>query len=324
MSHRGPGQIESTLLDDLSGRTVLVTGGAGFIGSHLCDALAGTVDLRVLDSLATGRIANVPPEAQFIRGSIGSEPALRMAMQDVDVVFHHAAEVSVPDSIDRPVDYHDTNVTGTLRLLEIARQVDARVVLASSAAVYGEPSALPITEDELPTPTSPYGASKLAADFYTQVYSETYDLDAVVLRYFNVYGPRQQPGGDGGVIATFVDRAIRGEPLVINGDGEQTRDFVYADDVVRANLTAATATDASGVFNIGTGDGVSIRELAHQVGEVLSTAVDIRYGRAREGDVRHSRADISSATRDLGYEPQVTLEDGLAALASTIPAARPP
>lgn len=301
-------------MSGLYGRSVLVTGGAGFVGSHLVDALTEENQVRVLDDLSTGQRSNVPPGVRFREADVRDADAIADAIDGVEVVFHLAAGVSVPESVEEPLEYHETNATGSLRVLEAARRADARVVLASSAAVYGTPESVPVTEDELATPLSPYGVSKLAADHYARVYAEAYGLRTVSLRYFNIYGPRQRAGGDGGVVATFRDRAERGMPLVVHGDGEQTRDFVHVDDVVRANLLAAT-TDVTGqVFNVGTGEPTTVRELAELIREYAAGTVPITHAEPRAGDIRHSCADVSRARETLGYEPTVDLETGIASL----------
>ncbi|WP_255198818.1 NAD-dependent epimerase/dehydratase family protein [Halorarius litoreus] len=298
----------------LYGRTVLVTGGAGFVGSHLVDALAEDNNVRILDDLSTGRRGQVPSGVRFREADILDTAALDAAMDGVDVVFHLAAAVSVAESIAMPDRYHAVNATGTLAVLEAARRQDARVVVASSAAVYGAPETVPVTEAEPTTPSSPYGVSKLAADHYARVYADTYGLETVTLRYFNIYGPRQRAGADGGVVATFADRARHGKPLVIEGDGEQTRDFVHVSDVVQANLLAAT-TDATGrAYNIGTGETTTVGELAALISDYADRRVEITYTDPRPGDIRHSSADISLARDVLGYEPTVALDEGLAAL----------
>lgn len=295
---------------DLTARTVLVTGGAGFIGSHLATRLATHNEVRVLDDYSTGERGAVPDDAVRIDGDVTDRDTVARAMEGVDVVFHHAAVVSVEESVSDPRRSHRVNVDGTLAVLDAARRTDARVVLASSAAVYGNPSSLPVTIDEPPAPQSPYGADKLALDGYANAYAETYGLPVVTLRYFNVYGPGQR-GPYSGVIEAFVSRALAGEPLVVHGDGTQTRDFIHVSDIVRANLAAATTDHTGTVFNIGTGESVSIRELAGIVRRVTGAEVSIDHGAARQGDVEHSRAATARAHELLGFRAQVGLRDGL-------------
>jgi len=268
----------------------------------------------VLDDLSTGRGPNVPRSADLVVGDVRDRDLLSAAMEGVDVVFHQAAVVSVPRSVEEPVGTHAVNATGTLRVLEAARATGARVVLASSAAVYGRPERTPIPEDHRLSPRSPYGASKAAADRYARLYASLYDVPTVALRYFNVYGPGQSPGS--GVVATFLDRARSGDPIRVHGDGGQTRDFVHVDDVVRANLAAATTDEVGRAFNVGSGTGVSIRDLAERVVEATGSASPVVHADPREGDVRHSVADVAAARERLGYEPTVSLSEGLASLAT--------
>ncbi|MFW5924166.1 MAG: NAD-dependent epimerase/dehydratase family protein [archaeon] len=294
----------------LEGATVLITGGAGFIGSHIAEGLAGRTDVRVLDDLSSGTADDVPPAATVHVGDIRDDEVVADAMAGVDVVFHEAAVVSVDESIDRPVETDAVNVGGTLSVLEAARREDARVVFASSAAVYGHPDRIPVGEGDRTNPESPYGVSKLAADQYVRLFADLYDVPTVSLRYFNVYGPRQS-GAYAGVVTAFVDQARAGGPITVHGDGEQTRDFVHVDDVVRANLHAAT-TDAVGrAYNVGTGSSVTIRDLAEQIRALVNPAVDIVHTDPRDGDIDESRARTERARSALGFESRVSLEAGL-------------
>jgi len=298
----------------LSGRTVLVTGGAGFVGGHIVRALVDDNEVRVLDDLSSGTRAHVPAGAELFEGDLLDDDLLAAAIDDVDVVFHQAGLVSVPESVERPVESSRVNVAGTLAVLEAAREVDARVVLASSVAIYGNPESVPIAESHPTEPTSPYATDKLAIDHYARVYADLYDLDAVALRYFNVYGPGQSGGAYAGVVRTFLDQAEAGDPLTVDGDGTQTRDFVHVDDVVRANLAAATTDRVGEAFNVGTGDSVTIRELAEIVADVADAEAGIVHTDPRPGDVQRSRADTTKARRLLGFESRVDLEEGLAGL----------
>jgi UDP-glucose 4-epimerase len=291
----------------LSDRTVLVTGGAGFVGSHLAAALVPDNEVRVLDDCSTGDPERVPDDAELYAADVRDEAALERAMADVDCVFHQAAMVSVPESVERPLDCHRTNTDATAALLDRARRTDTRVVLASSAAVYGDPASTPVAEDDPTAPTAPYGVSKLATDHLARVYADRYDLPTVSLRYFNVYGT----GANGGVVDTFCRRALAGESLVVHGDGEQTRDFVHVDDVVAANLLAATTEHTGTVYNVGTGRGVAIRALAERVSDLAPTDVAVSHAAERVGDIRHSCANVSRARARLGFEPSVGLEAGL-------------
>lgn len=292
------------------GRRVLVTGGAGFVGSHLAAALVADNEVRVLDDCSTGRRANVPDGATLVEGDVADPAAVADAMAGADLVFHQAATASVPRSVEAPLACHDDNATGSLTVLDRARAEDARVVLASSAAVYGEPSTVPVAEPAATAPAAPYGVSKLAAEEYARVYEARYGLETVALRYFNVYGPGDT-GEASGVVGAFCDRARAGRPLTVHGDGGQTRDFVHVRDVVRANLAAAR-TDATGrAYNVGTGRETSIRELAALVRRLVDGSVEVVHGPPRGGDIERSCADLSRATADLGYEPSVGLEAGL-------------
>ncbi len=298
--------------EGLTGRTALVTGGAGFVGSHLTDALVEDNDVTVVDDLSNGRRRNVPDEAEFVEADVADREALSELVADADVVFHQAAQVSVDHSVEAPVGSHETNVDATLALLELAREHDVRVVLASSCAIYGQPESVPLSETDPLEPTSPYGLEKLTVDHYARLYHDLYDLKTVALRYFNVYGPRQAGGDYSGVISIFLDRAADGDPITVHGDGTQTRDFVHVEDVVRANLLAATTDNVGEAYNVGTGESISIRELAELVRDLTGTESDIVHTDPRPGDIQHSRADVSKAREHLGYEPTVEFREGLA------------
>ncbi|MFC6718247.1 NAD-dependent epimerase/dehydratase family protein [Natrialbaceae archaeon GCM10025810] len=298
----------------IRGRTVLVTGGAGFIGSHLVDALAPHNEVRVLDNFSTGSRDHVHDDADVIDGDVADPVALGRAVRDVDLVFHLAALVSVDLSVEQPRRSNETNLESSLLLLDLARQEDARVVVASSAAVYGHPSELPISETARTEPTSPYGIQKLALDQYARRYAELYDLSTVALRFFNVYGPRQR-GPYSGVISTFLEQARAGDPITIEGDGEQTRDFVHVRDVVRANLLAATTDETGEAFNVGTGERTSIRHLAETVRNATDSSSPIVHRDPRPGDITHSRAETTKARRRLGFDAEIPFEAGIRSLA---------
>ena len=296
---------------EVRGQTVLVTGGAGFIGSHLVDALVPENEVRVVDDVSSGRRERLGDDVEFVRGDICRPAVLRDAVTGVDVVFHTAARIDVTESIEDPIETHEVNTSATLRLLEFARREDARVVLSSSAAVYGPPESIPVRESSPKSPMSPYGLQKLTADRYARLYHDLYGLETVALRYFNVYGPGQNSDYTG-VVSAFAERARRGDPLTVHGDGEQTRDFVHVSDVVQANLRAAV-TDAVGeAYNVGTGRSITIADLAALVRELTDSESSVVTTEGRQGDIRHSEADISKAKSHLDYEPAVSLERGLA------------
>lgn len=296
----------------------LVTGGAGFIGSHLVEALlAQGQQVRVLDNLSTGRRANLAGiglQIEFIEGTIEDQATVARAVAGVEVIFHLAAIVSVPHSMAEPVQTEQINTLGTLNLLQAARAAGVRrLVLSSTCAIYGDEPTLPKIETMCPQPKSPYAVSKLAAEHYCHIFWEAFGLETVVLRYFNVFGPRQDPSSSySGVISIFVDKLSQGVVPTIFGDGQQTRDFVFVEDVVRANLLAATVPQAAGnTLNIGTGYPISIQQLFEALCCIFKREVVPSYGPARSGDVLHSYADSSQTRAILGWEAQVTLEAGL-------------
>jgi len=299
-------------------RRALVTGGAGFIGGHLVEGLlAAGWSVRVLDDLSSGVEANLAgamDRIDFIRGDIRDGETLADAMTGVEVVFHHAAVASVPRSVAQPYLTNSVNVDGTLQVLEVARYSKVRrVVFAASSAAYGNGKELPKVETLPVIPQSPYALQKYNGEMYCRLYHELYGLETVALRYFNIFGPRQDPEGDyAAVIPRFVTAALANEPPVIYGDGLQTRDFLYVENVVQANLQAADADGASGfVINIGAGACTSLNELWEVIREVLGADLEPRYEAARAGDVRDSLADLSAAVNLLGYEPSVGLREGL-------------
>ena len=295
----------------MKNKLVVVTGGAGFIGSHIAWELVKDNEVLVIDNLYTGREENVPPGAKLIRADIRDYNAIAELISNADYVFHEAAQVSVVDSIRDPVFTEEVNVLGTLNVLRALLEGHGKLIFASSAAVYGDNPNLPLKETERPRPLSPYGVTKATAEEYLRVYHELYGLPVVSLRYFNVFGPRQSFNQYAGVISIFINRALAGEPLVIFGDGKQTRDFIYVKDVVRANLLVAESKRANGrVFNVATGKQTSILELAMKIIEITGTTSSILFDKPRPGDIRHSVADISEI-RKLGFEPEWSLEEGL-------------
>jgi UDP-glucose 4-epimerase len=298
----------------------LVTGGAGFIGSHLVRRLldAGH-EVTVLDDLSTGRRSNLDELAsdiRFVEGEVGRLDDVTGAMTACDVVFHQAALPSVPRSIADPIASHTANATGTLNVLVAARDADVRrVVVASSSSVYGATPGLPKQESMPAMPISPYAVSKLAAESYCRSWFELYGVETVALRYFNVFGPRQDPlSAYAAVIPRFIAAYRAGEPPVIFGDGEQSRDFTYVGNVVDANIAASSAPDAPGrVYNIACGERITLNQLAEELRRQMGAHARPVHAAPRPGDVRHSLADISAARRDLGYEPRISLVDGLRA-----------
>jgi UDP-glucose 4-epimerase len=300
-------------------KQALVTGGAGFIGSHLVDALVRQgARVKVIDNLSTGRKENLKDAAariEFHEGDIRDVNLLPRLMDGVEVVFHQAAVVSVPLSVEKPLDSDAVNATGTLSILEAARQAGCRrVVLASSSAVYGDDPELPKQEGMPFRPLSPYAVQKMTGEYYAGLYTRLYGLETACLRYFNVFGPRQDPSSPySGVISIFMDRAAAGRAPFIFGDGEQTRDFIFVQDVVNANLRAAVATGAAGkAFNIGTGTTVTVNRLWQRVAALAGISLTPEYQDPRDGDILHSVADISAARRDLGFAPEIRFDDGLA------------
>jgi UDP-glucose 4-epimerase len=294
---------------------ILVTGGAGFIGSNLVKQLLKDGDeVRVLDNLLSGHRANLEPfpEIHFIEGDVRDEVAVNKAIHGVEVVFHLAASVGNKRSIDYPIIDAEINVIGTLRVLEAARREGVRkIVTSSSAGIFGELRTLPIREDHPVEPDSPYGCTKLCKEKECLTYAKLYDIDAVCLRYFNVYGPNQRFDAYGNVIPIFAFKMLRDEPLTIFGDGGQTRDFVNVRDVVQANIKASQAIGVSGAFNLGSGGRITINTLVELMKAASGTDPIVQYGPPRPGDVRHSLADISAARKAFGFEPEVSLKEGL-------------
>jgi UDP-glucose 4-epimerase len=297
----------------------LVSGGAGFIGSHLVEALAATGrPVRVLDNFDTGARSNlvgIHPAPEVVAGDVADPAAVARAVAGADVVFHMAALASVQRSVDDPAATHGACATGTLHILDAARRAGVRrVVYAASASAYGLPQGDVQTEDEPIRPLSPYAAAKLAGELYAQAFTATYGLETVCLRFFNIFGPRQRADSPySGVIALFVQALLEGRQPRVHGDGLQSRDFTYVADVVQAlRLAADTPGVAGRVYNVGTGRGTSLLELIATLNLLLGTDCRPEHGPPRPGDIRHSRADIGRARRDLGYAPAVSFEDGLA------------
>ncbi|HXS00470.1 MAG TPA: SDR family oxidoreductase [Pyrinomonadaceae bacterium] len=297
----------------------LVTGGAGFIGSHIAAALmADGARVRVLDDLSTGHRENIEEiggDLDFVQGSVADEQLLNKVLDGVEVVFHEAAIPSVPRSVEAPRQTHIASVDGTFSLLVAARdQKVRRVVYAASSSAYGDQPTLPKDEQMLPDPLSPYAVAKLVGEYYCQVFTRVYRLETVSLRYFNVFGPRQDPGSQySGVVSRFISTLLSNERPVIYGDGEQSRDFTYIDNVVSANLKAASAKDAAGkVINVANGERITLNELLAELKDLTGKQdVTAEYREPRVGDVRHSLADITLARQFLEYESKVGLREGL-------------
>lgn len=296
----------------------LVTGGAGFIGSHLVEALVRRGEyVRVLDNFVTGRRANlaeVASDVEIIEGDVRDPDAVRRAVAGMDYVLHQAALASVQWSVDDPLTTHAANATGTLQVLDAARRAGVRRVLyAASAAAYGDDPTLPKHEDLPPRPLSPYAAAKLAGEHYCAAFARSYGLETVCLRYFNIYGPRQNPASlYASVVPRFITAMLRGEPPTIYGDGTQSRDFTHVDDVVQANLLALEAGEATGEpINVASGVRYSLLDLVATLNAVLGTCLTPRHAPRRPGDVWHSQASIARAERVLGYRPRVALAEGL-------------
>ncbi len=297
----------------------VVTGGAGFIGSHIAQTLLQRgASVRILDNLSSGRESNLAVlegQAEIVRGDVRDLEAVRAAVAGAEVVFHEAAIASVPQSIADPLGSLETNITGTQHILLAARNAGVRrVVYASSSAIYGDAPILPKEERMAPSPMSPYALHKLTGEYLCSLFTRLYGLETVALRYFNVFGPRQDPASEyAAVIPRFLSALRDGQRPVVFGDGEQTRDFVYIGNVVQANLLAAEAPEAVGqAINIGCGERISLNALLRIAGELLGVAVHAEYRPPRAGDVRDSLADIQLARRLLGYTPTVSFRDGLA------------
>ncbi len=296
----------------------LVTGGAGFIGSSLVRGLLKEgKTVRVIDNLSTGSIANLEgilDQVEYIDGDIRDLSTIQKASESIKYIFHQAAVPSVPRSIENPVDSNQSNIDGTLNVLLAARdQRVKRVIYAGSSSVYGDTPDLPKKEDMKPHPLSPYAVTKLTGEYYCQVFSDVYGLETVTTRYFNVFGPRQNPESQyAAVIPKFIDAFLRGNSPTVFGDGEQTRDFTFVDNVVHANILCSKAKKTSGeVINIATSSRISLNELISILKEITDRDIDPVYADPRKGDVRHSLADISRAQKMIGYQPIMDLKQGL-------------
>jgi nucleoside-diphosphate-sugar epimerase len=299
----------------MSDKKALVTGGAGFIGSNLVRLLLSQgISVRILDNLSTGYLENINDlPVEFIQGDILDEDLVLNVVNGVDIIFHLAAYIGNVKSIEHPREDAQTNVLGTINLLEAARKNEVkRIVYSSSAAIFGELITMPIAEDHPQNPDSPYGVSKLAAEKYMLSYAKLYNMTVICLRYFNVYGVHQRYDAYGNVIPIFANRLVNQDPIIIYGTGEQTRDFINVKDVARANFLAATQAQQTGVYNIGSGSNITINTLATYCQEASGIkAVEIIYEPARPGEVLNCRADISKAHSNFGFEPNSDILDGL-------------
>lgn len=292
---------------------VLITGGAGFIGSHLAEHFCPRAEVRVLDNLRTGHRRNLEGlPVEFVEGSILDRELVREAMREVDYVFHLAALVSVPESVHEPRACVDINVIGLLNVLAAAAEAGVRkLCFASSAAVYGSNPSVPKREDMLPDPRSPYAVTKLDGEYYCRQFTEAGRLQTVALRFFNVFGPRQDPAGPyGAAVPIFFRQALANKPITIHGDGGQTRDFIFVKDIVAALAFTATTAGVTGVFNAGYGGQITVLELAKRIIALTKSSSSIEYAPVRTGDVRHSRASVEKL-RQAGFTPQGTLGSGL-------------
>lgn len=303
----------------------LVTGGAGFIGSHLVEALLRQGHrVRVLDNLSSGsreNLASVLPQINLLEGDIRDFNTVMVACKGINMVFHHAASSSVTESIANPLVAHDHNVTGTLHLLEASRQQGVqKVIMASSAAVYGTDPVMPKHEAMPAVPINPYGLSKYMDELYSELYTGLINLPVVCFRYFNVFGPRQNPNSQySGVISRFINSVITGEPPVIYGDGYQSRDFVYVSDIVQANLLAMHAPiPGFAVYNVATGTGKNLHDILNVLREETQLPLDVVYKEERRKDIRHSLGDITRIKADLGFAPSVSFAEGLKTLLADV------
>lgn len=295
---------------------IVVTGGAGFIGSHIVEHWHHQgADVHVIDNLRTGFLSNIDPfkNVVFHNSSITDRDSVFKIFDDTDYVFHLAAFVSVPESIEKPEECEEINVNGLLNVLDACKEFGVRkIVFSSSAAIYGDNPKSPKTVDMKPDPKSPYGSTKLEGENQLRIYNQNYSLGAVSLRYFNVFGPRQDPNSQySAAIPIFVSRAIRNEPITIYGDGKQTRDFIFVKDAVRANVLAAVNNHVNGVFNVASGTAISINDIVKIVIEETHSRSKIIYEKERPGDIKHSLASIKETQKELNFLPDHDLEDGL-------------
>ncbi|MEK7782088.1 MAG: NAD-dependent epimerase/dehydratase family protein [Verrucomicrobiota bacterium] len=294
---------------------ILVTGGAGFIGSHIVEHFQGKAEVRVLDNLRSGFKHNLAGfQHEFIEASIIDRDAVRRAVQGVDYIFHLAAMISVPESMAQPIECDELNTKGTLVVLEEAARAGVKkLVLSSSAAIYGDNPVVPKVETMFPEPKSPYAITKLDGEYYCKMFADEQRIQTACLRYFNVFGPRQDPKSQyAAAVPIFIHRALKGDPITIYGDGEQTRDFIYVKDIAAANAYFATQSPATGVFNVAYGRKITINDLATTIRRLTDSRSEIKHAAARAGDVKHSMAAVDKLC-SAGFQPTGNLTDGLAA-----------
>ncbi|NWG07467.1 MAG: NAD-dependent epimerase/dehydratase family protein [Chloroflexi bacterium] len=294
---------------------IVVTGGAGFIGSHVVDLfIAQGYEVVIVDDLSTGRASNLNPAAKFYKMDI-RDPKIRevFEVEKPDFVSHHAAQMDVRRSVAQPLFDADVNILGSINLIEAAKAVNLKrfIYISTGGAVYGEPERVPVEETDPINPICQYGASKHTVEHYLFMYHYNYGLKYTVLRYPNVFGPRQDPHGEAGVVAIFTGKMMAGEQVVINGDGEQTRDFVYVGDCARANFLAATVEHEPGIYNIGWGRPTSVNDIFSTLAKVTGYALSAQYGPAKVGETRHIYLNAAKAQKDLGWTPTISLEEGL-------------
>ncbi len=295
---------------------IVITGGAGFIGSHLAEYwLDQKAQVTIIDNLRTGYLANIPEhkDVEFINDSITNKNLVFDVLKYADYVFNFAALVSVPESVDNPVECNEINVLGIINLLEASRRFGIqKIVHSSSAAVYGDNPDLPKRTSMKPEPKTPYGITKLDGEYYCQFYHQAFGVNSVSLRYFNVFGPRQDPKSQyAAALPIFISKALKNEPITIYGDGKQTRDFIYVKDVVMANVLAAENKNAFDVYNVANGKSISILELAELIIKETNSKSEIVFKPERAGDIKHSRADIETTIKELNFSPKVELFEGI-------------
>lgn len=295
-------------------KNIIITGGAGFIGSHLAEELSKTNDVKIIDDLSSGFIQNIAEfknKVNFVKADIRSKE-IQKEFENIEIVFHQAANIEIAKSFKNPLPSTEVNILGTLNILEACRKFDCRLIFASSTSIYGEPKNLPIKENHTLNPTSPYALSKKIGEEYCKLYSEIYGLKTLSLRYFNVYGPKQRATSPySGVISIFIRNLLNNKPLIIYGDGEQTRDFVNVKDVAQANILAARSKVLGKAINIGTGKQTSINQLVKILAKITGKKLEVIHKSQRIGDVKYSLADITLAKELLNWEPKISLESGL-------------